>query len=161
MTQLNWTLCSALMKRTLGRYVLQVATRSHPWLSESLLLYRLYHNFAGQLKTTTRSFRCSLSSHCITSTLLSCQEANPNYSCLSSCKREVAQSCPTLCDPMDCSLPGSVHGILQARILEWVAISFSRGSSQPRDWTQVSHIAGRCFTVRTTRKAKEFLFLQS
>ena len=43
---------------------------------------------------------------------------------------EVAQSCPTLCDPMDCSLPGSsVHGILQARILEWVAISFSRGSS--------------------------------
>ena len=43
---------------------------------------------------------------------------------------EVAQSCPTLCDPMDCSLPGfSVHGIFQARVLEWVAISFSRGSS--------------------------------
>ena len=41
----------------------------------------------------------------------------------------VAQSCPTLCDPMDCSPPGSVHGILQARILEWVAIPFSRGSS--------------------------------
>ena len=47
---------------------------------------------------------------------------------------EVAQLCPTLCDPMDCSPPGSsIHGILQARILEWVAISFSRGSSQPRD----------------------------
>ena len=47
---------------------------------------------------------------------------------------EVAQSCPTVCDPMDCSLPGSsLHGILQARVLEWVAISFSRGSSQPRD----------------------------
>ena len=47
---------------------------------------------------------------------------------------EVAQSCLTLCDPMDCSLPGSfLHGILQARVLEWVAISFSRGSSQPRD----------------------------
>ena len=46
----------------------------------------------------------------------------------------VTQLCLTLCDPMDCSLPGSfVHGILQARILEWVAISFSRGSSQPRD----------------------------
>ena len=59
---------------------------------------------------------------------------------------EVAQSCPTLCDPMDYSPPGfSVHQIFQARILEWVAISFSRGSSQPRDWTQVSHIAGRCF----------------
>ena len=52
---------------------------------------------------------------------------------------EVAQSCPTLCDPMDCSLPGSsVRGILQARILEWVAISFSRRSSQPKDRTRVS-----------------------
>ena len=56
---------------------------------------------------------------------------------------EVAQSCPTLCDPMDCSLPGSsLHGILQARVLEWVAISSSRGSSQPRDQTRVSHIPG-------------------
>ena len=58
---------------------------------------------------------------------------------------EVAQSSPTLCDPMDCSPPGSVHGILQARILEWVAISFSRESSQPRDRTQASHIAGGFF----------------
>ena len=50
----------------------------------------------------------------------------------------VTHSCLTLCDPMDCSLPGSsVHGIFQARILEWVAISFSRGSSQPRDRTHV------------------------
>ena len=61
---------------------------------------------------------------------------------------DIAQSCPTLCDPVDCSLPGSsVHGILQARILEWVAISFSRGSSRPRDQTQMSRIAGRCFTL--------------
>ena len=61
---------------------------------------------------------------------------------------EVTQSCPTLCDPVDCSLPGSsVHGILQARILEWVAISSSRRSSQLRDQMQVSHIAGRFFTV--------------
>ena len=61
---------------------------------------------------------------------------------------EVAQSCPTLCDSVDCSLPGSsVHGILQARILEWVAISFSRGSSQPRDRTQVSRIGGRRFNL--------------
>ena len=67
---------------------------------------------------------------------------------------EVAQLCPTLCDPMDCSLPGfSVHGILQARILEWVTISFSRGSSRPRDRTRVSHIVGRCFTVWATREA--------
>ena len=61
---------------------------------------------------------------------------------------EVAQSCPTLCDPMDCSLPDfSVHGIFQARVLEWVAISFSRESSQPRDRTQVSCIVGRRFTL--------------
>ena len=61
----------------------------------------------------------------------------------------LTQSYPTLCDPMDCSPPGSsVQGILQARILEWVAISFSRGSSQPRDWTQVSCIAGRLYRLR-------------
>ena len=60
---------------------------------------------------------------------------------------EVVQSCPTLCDPMDYSpLGSSVHGIFQARVLEGVAISFSRGSSRPRDQTQVSHVAGRCFT---------------
>ena len=53
-----------------------------------------------------------------------------------------------LCDPVDCSLPGSsVHGIFQARVLEWVAISFSRGSSRPRDRTQFSLIVGRRFTV--------------
>ena len=52
---------------------------------------------------------------------------------------EVAQSCPTLCDPMDCSLPGSsVHGISQARILEWAAISFSTACSQPRNQIYVS-----------------------
>ena len=67
---------------------------------------------------------------------------------------EVAQSCPTLCDPKDCSLPGSsLHGILQARVLEWVAISFFRESSQPRDRTQVSRIPGRCFNLWATRKA--------
>ena len=61
---------------------------------------------------------------------------------------EVAQSCLTLCDPMDGSVPeSSVHGIFQARVLDWVAISFSRGSSQPRDQTRVSRIVGRCFTV--------------
>ena len=60
----------------------------------------------------------------------------------------VAQSCQTLCDPMDCSLPGSsVHGLLQIRILEEVAVTFSRGSSQPRDRTQVSGIAARFFTI--------------
>ena len=58
------------------------------------------------------------------------------------------QSCPTLCDPMDNSQPGSsVHGIFQAKILEWVASSFSRVCSQPWDRTRVSRIAGRRFTV--------------
>ena len=66
---------------------------------------------------------------------------------------EVTQLCLTLCDPMDWSLPeSSIHGIFQARILEWVAISFFRRSSHPRDWTLVSHIAGRRFTVWATRE---------
>ena len=64
------------------------------------------------------------------------------YVCVRVCMRTRAQLYPTLCDPMDCSLPGSsVHGIFQARILEWVAISFSRGPSQPRDPTQVACVS--------------------
>ena len=60
----------------------------------------------------------------------------------------IALSCPTFCNPMDCSLPGSfVHGILQARKLEWVALPFSRGSSHSRDQTQVSHTVNRFFTI--------------
>ena len=67
---------------------------------------------------------------------------------------QVAQSCPTLCNPMGCSLPGSsVHGIFQARVLEWVAISFSRASSWPRNRTQVSRIAGTFFNSWATREA--------
>ena len=69
----------------------------------------------------------------------------------------VGQLCPTLCNPMDCSAPGfSVCGILQARILEWVAMPSSRGSSQPRDRTQGSHTAGRFFTVWSTRELPTF-----
>ena len=67
-------------------------------------------------------------------------------------KMKVAQSCQNLCNTMDYA----VNGILQARILEWVAIPFCRGSSQPRDQTQVSHIAGRFFTSRATREAQEY-----
>ena len=70
----------------------------------------------------------------------------------------VAQSCPTLCDPMDCSLPGSyVHETFQARVLKWVAISFSRGSSRPRGRTQFSHITSRCFTIWATREAQLYM----
>ena len=68
---------------------------------------------------------------------------------------EVTQSWPTLYDPMDCSLPGSsVHGIFQAIVLEWIAISFSRGSSRPRDWTRVSCIVDRGFTIWATREVQ-------
>ena len=67
---------------------------------------------------------------------------------------KLLQSCPTLCKPMDCSPPGSsVCKILQARILEWVAMPSSRGSSRSRDGTQVSCIASRFFTVLSTREA--------
>ena len=61
---------------------------------------------------------------------------------------------PTLYNSMDCSSPGSfVHGILQARILEWIAVPFSKGSSPPRDQTQLSCLAGRFFSIRATREA--------
>ena len=71
----------------------------------------------------------------------------------------VAQSCLTLCNPMDCSPPGSSHhGILQARILEWVVMPFSRGSSQPRDQTWLSCFADRFFTVYATREAHMLKF---
>ena len=70
----------------------------------------------------------------------------------------VAQLCPTLCNLMVCSPSGSsVHRILQARILEWIAISFSRGSSHPRDRTQVSCTAGRFFTSWATASAAKLL----
>ena len=67
-------------------------------------------------------------------------------------KVKVIQSCLTLCNPTDYT----VHGILQARILEWVAFPFSRGSSQPTDWTQVYHTAGGLFTSWATREAQEY-----
>ena len=80
----------------------------------------------------------------------SCLCVHNMYVCVS-----VASASSVLCHPMDCSPPGcSVHGILQARILEGVAISFSKGYSQPRDQTLVSHIAGRFIIVWATREAQ-------
>ena len=74
---------------------------------------------------------------------------------LNKVKVKVAHLCLTLCDPLDCSPPGSsVHEVFQARILEWVAIPFPRGSSQPRDWTQVSLSVGRFLTSWATREAQ-------
>ena len=69
------------------------------------------------------------------------------------------QSCPTLCNPMDCRPPGSsVHGISQARILEWVAISFSRGSSWPRDRTWISHIEADTLTSEPPGKPPRWVY---
>ena len=76
----------------------------------------------------------------VSSLLCRIQICQPITTCMSACS--VAQSCPTLCDPMDCSLAGSsVHGIFQARILEQVTISYSRGSSWPRDLTWISEVS--------------------
>ena len=66
----------------------------------------------------------------------------------------VTQSCPTLCGSIDCSSAGSsVHGILQVRVLEWIAVPFSGGSYPPRKWTRVSHITDRFFAIWVTREA--------
>ena len=96
-----------------------------------LLLYMLYLGFSGS-------------------------SAGEESACSAGVKwSEVDQSCPTFCDPMDYNLPGSlVHGILRARILEWVAISFSRGSSRQRDRTWAFHIASRFFIFWATREAQ-------
>ena len=104
-----------------------------------LLIYQLFH-----LTSFSLSLRPLLTEVCIDLA---------NWTDLNKVKMTVAQSCQTLCDPIDYT----VHGILQARILEWVAVPFSRGSPQPRDWTQVACIAGGFFTSWTTREAQESL----
>ena len=76
-------------------------------------------------------------------------ENSSSSSFLLPCEVKVVHLCPTLCDPMDYT----VHGILQAGLLEWVAFPFSRGSSQPRDQAQASCIAGGFFIGRATREA--------
>ena len=86
-----------------------------------------------------------------------------NMLCVRHCSRHCAKSfqlCLTICNPMDCSLPGcSVHGILQARILEWVAMPSSRGSSRPRDWTHIScgSYTGGGFFLKTEPPEKPIL----
>ena len=92
------------------------------------------YSIATEIKTTSYWHVCTRT-HTHTHTQQRNRTGNPE-------RVKAAQLCPTLCDPMDYT----VHGILQARILEWVAFSFARGSSQPRDRTQVSLIAGGVFT---------------
>ena len=111
--------------------------------SRSLLIIRFNYEAEARSQCTVVKALCFSHSSC-----LQCYVATKNLCVLA------AQLCPTLCDPMDCSPPGSsAHGILQARILEWVAISFSRESSWPRNGTQVSCIIGRFFMVGATREA--------
>ena len=75
---------------------------------------------------------------------------------------KLLQLCPTLCNPMDCSLPtSSIHGILKAIIVEWVAISYSRGSSHPKDQTHIFYIAGWFFTTRATSEVQIRTYLNS
>ena len=109
------------------------------------LMVQLRHSSSQQI--FNKSQQCA-KRHCFRSWVYSESES------------EVSQPCPTFCDPMDCSLPASsVHGILQARTLEWVAISFTWGSSRPRDRTRVSGIAGRRFNLNeyTLRATKQGL----
>ena len=93
-----------------------------------------------------------------------CQSGVGNGMCVCVCVCVcISHSVMSDCGPLDCSPPGSsVHGILQARILEWVTISYSRGSSRHRDWTQVFCTAGRFFTVWATREVHvvEYTILQ-
>ena len=119
-------------KDRFGEIMTQILSESHPYSMVLLfsLTHKIIHIFTDQV--------CS--SFPLTSFMISCIELE--VVCV-----QVSQSCPTLCNPVDCILPGSsVHGILQTRILERVAISFARGPSQPRDRTQVSCTAGGFFT---------------
>ena len=117
------------------------ATHTHVSILPQIpLLSRLPHN-------TEQSSLCYKVGPCCLSVLNTAV-----CTCPSPQKLLLPQLCPTLGDPMDCNPPGSsVHGILQARILEWLAIPFPGGFSWPRDWTRVSYISGRFLTVLATR----------
>ena len=127
------------------------------WTWECKYLFKILISFSSETYSRTKSlYIFTLPLHFVF--LIFCLYHVPFPVSLSSTESEVTPSCLTLCDPMDCSPPGSsVHGILQARILEWVAIFFSRGSSPPRDRTQVSRIAGRHFNLWATREAHKVL----
>ena len=119
------------------------------YFCRTLLVWKMQ---CAQVTSQVQGFLCSITT----------SNQVPVFSLIGKSVELVAQSCLTLCNPMDCSPPGSsVHGILQARILEWAANPFSRGSSRPRDWTCVSCIAGRFFTIWATREdsnlQKEYL----
>ena len=108
----------------------------------------------GNWETNSKMYMVMKSTHNSKAILRSKKKEYLFYQLFSESEKEVkvTQSCLTLCDPMDYT----VYGILQARILEWVAFPFSRGSSQPRDQTHVSCIAGGFFTSWATKEAQEY-----
>ena len=109
-------------------------------------------DWAGQTCSVPKSVRLVHSGNC----LFQKNKSFNNFFFNVKCVVLVTQSCLILLDLMERGLPGSsIHGISQARILEWVAISFSRRSAQPRDWTHVSHIAGWFFTAWATRETQK------
>ena len=118
------------------------------WISSGLGGSILSLELPQFLQWTCRTSHCPYLSWCFQTSYGPCWA----FSTWWKVKVKVAQSYPTLCDPMDYT----VHGILQARILEWVAFPFSRGSTQPRDQTQVSDIAGGFFTRWATREAQQY-----
>ena len=125
---------------------------THSWL----YIQRKYSHYLKEITV----FPCSLqyySQHSrYENKLVSWQMDKENYICT---YIHNVLSCVRLCDPMDYSPPGSaVQGIFQATVLEWFTISFSRGSSWPRDWTEVSHIVDICFTAWATREA-QYIYL--
>ena len=120
-----------------------------PGVLQSMGLWRVRHDWVTEQQTVIHLHWCHNSNILKFFQLPRCLNSIESES-------EVTQPCPTLFDSVDCSLLGfSVHGIFQARVAEWVAISFFRGPSWPRDRTQVSHIADRRFILWTTRKVKQ------
>ena len=121
------------------------------WFLDMFIFQRVYllNSFFMLCMKSLRCFACISQSLCyILDNFFTCVKWKWKWS------RSVVSNSLRL---VDCSPPrSSVHGILQARILGWVAISFSRGSSQPRDRTQASHIAGRCFNLCATREALKY-----
>ena len=146
--------CRVKFSRTAEVIQLYVYLCSFSCLGEiySVLSYALYICLPSVTRLSGKDLGTIIHSSRFSNNIVSLSCESPWRYSLGFLKVKVAQSCPTLCDHMD----HTVHGILQARILEWVAFLFSRASSQPTDWTEVSHIAGGVFTSWATREAQEY-----
>ena len=137
------THCFKMLLRPYGQWLMpphpQAWQKATPRVASKTYQQTSRH-FTAKMTPFSTSAQCSKSDSC----LQELSRTNQLHT-----HSSIAQLCPTLCDPI-------VHGILQARTLEWVALPFSRESSQPRDQAQVSHIVGRFFTSWATRKAQKY-----